>query len=286
MESHKLVVKLFADGAAGLPPDAAIPVFHRWIQDQAPARPPADRRGRLRPRAQRPGHGARHPRGQHPPRPRGRQSACSTSASSPSPARRRSASASPTCSAPPCMRADKLDRRPGPRQHPLPHQRDRLPHQRPPARPEHRGDVRRGEPRPPGVPRRAVPGATSRSSTSTTTPAGCSRCGSSPPPAVRHATFWPAWSLRRRQRPLDEPAGVGGQLERQRRLLTARATSSARCAGRSRSPSPRRAARRTPRSPAPGTPGKSSPPAPASPRPSSTPPCAPATARARRSPSS
>jgi hypothetical protein len=34
MESHKLVVKLFADGAAGLPLDAAIPVFHRLIQTQ------------------------------------------------------------------------------------------------------------------------------------------------------------------------------------------------------------------------------------------------------------
>ena len=34
MESYKLVVKIFADGAAGLSPDAAIPVFHRWIQDQ------------------------------------------------------------------------------------------------------------------------------------------------------------------------------------------------------------------------------------------------------------
>jgi hypothetical protein len=34
MESHKLVVKLFADGAVGLPLDAAIPVFHRLIQTQ------------------------------------------------------------------------------------------------------------------------------------------------------------------------------------------------------------------------------------------------------------
>lgn len=35
MESHKLVVKLFADGAQALPLDAAIPVFHGWIQNQA-----------------------------------------------------------------------------------------------------------------------------------------------------------------------------------------------------------------------------------------------------------
>ena len=33
MESHKLVVKIFADGAPA--PDAVIPVFHRWIQEQA-----------------------------------------------------------------------------------------------------------------------------------------------------------------------------------------------------------------------------------------------------------
>lgn len=35
MESHKLVVKLFADGADTLPLDAVVPVFHGWIRDQA-----------------------------------------------------------------------------------------------------------------------------------------------------------------------------------------------------------------------------------------------------------
>jgi hypothetical protein len=37
MQSHKLVVKLFADGADALPLDAAIPVFHGWIQNQSVA---------------------------------------------------------------------------------------------------------------------------------------------------------------------------------------------------------------------------------------------------------
>jgi hypothetical protein len=35
MESHKLCVKLFADGAAGLPLGAFVPVFHGWIRDQS-----------------------------------------------------------------------------------------------------------------------------------------------------------------------------------------------------------------------------------------------------------
>ena len=34
MESHKLVVKLFADGAADLSAEAVVPVFHAWIRDQ------------------------------------------------------------------------------------------------------------------------------------------------------------------------------------------------------------------------------------------------------------
>ena len=34
MESHKLVVKLFADNADHLASDAVIPVFHTWIQGQ------------------------------------------------------------------------------------------------------------------------------------------------------------------------------------------------------------------------------------------------------------
>jgi hypothetical protein len=37
MQSHKLVVKLFADGADALPLDATIPVFHGWIQNQSVA---------------------------------------------------------------------------------------------------------------------------------------------------------------------------------------------------------------------------------------------------------
>ena len=37
MQSHKLVVKLFADGADALPLDAAVPVFHGWIQNHAVA---------------------------------------------------------------------------------------------------------------------------------------------------------------------------------------------------------------------------------------------------------
>lgn len=34
MHSHKLSLRLFADGAAGLPLDAFVPVFHGWIRDQ------------------------------------------------------------------------------------------------------------------------------------------------------------------------------------------------------------------------------------------------------------
>jgi hypothetical protein len=34
MDSHKLVVKLYSEGAAGLPLDAVVPVFHHWIQEQ------------------------------------------------------------------------------------------------------------------------------------------------------------------------------------------------------------------------------------------------------------
>src|SRR4051812_4220450 len=35
MDSHKLIVKLYSDGAAaGLPSDAVVPVFHHWIQEQ------------------------------------------------------------------------------------------------------------------------------------------------------------------------------------------------------------------------------------------------------------
>ena len=33
MDSHKLIVKLFADGAAGLPGDAFVHVFQAWIRD-------------------------------------------------------------------------------------------------------------------------------------------------------------------------------------------------------------------------------------------------------------
>jgi hypothetical protein len=35
MQSHKLVVKLFAQGADNLAADAVVPVFHAWIRDQA-----------------------------------------------------------------------------------------------------------------------------------------------------------------------------------------------------------------------------------------------------------
>jgi hypothetical protein len=34
MQTHKLVVKLYSDGADGLPVDAVVPVFHHWIQEQ------------------------------------------------------------------------------------------------------------------------------------------------------------------------------------------------------------------------------------------------------------
>src|SRR5688572_22012662 len=35
MDSHKLVVKFFADGATGLPGDAFVKVFQAWIRDQS-----------------------------------------------------------------------------------------------------------------------------------------------------------------------------------------------------------------------------------------------------------
>ena len=35
MDSHKLIVKLFADGATGLPGDAFVKVFQAWIRDQS-----------------------------------------------------------------------------------------------------------------------------------------------------------------------------------------------------------------------------------------------------------
>ena len=35
MDSHKLIVKLFADGAVGLPGDAFVRVFQAWIRDQS-----------------------------------------------------------------------------------------------------------------------------------------------------------------------------------------------------------------------------------------------------------
>src|SRR4051812_28088802 len=35
MEAFKLSVKFFTDGAAGLPLDTVVPVFHSWIRDQS-----------------------------------------------------------------------------------------------------------------------------------------------------------------------------------------------------------------------------------------------------------
>jgi hypothetical protein len=37
MDSHKLVVKLFADAPESLPLEAVVPVFHAWIRDQSVA---------------------------------------------------------------------------------------------------------------------------------------------------------------------------------------------------------------------------------------------------------
>ena len=34
MDSHKLIVKLYSEGADALPLNAVVPVFHHWIQDQ------------------------------------------------------------------------------------------------------------------------------------------------------------------------------------------------------------------------------------------------------------
>ncbi len=35
MTSHKLSIKLFADGVPSVAPDAFVPVFHSWIRDNA-----------------------------------------------------------------------------------------------------------------------------------------------------------------------------------------------------------------------------------------------------------
>ena len=245
--------------------DAFVPVFHRWIQRPGAPRPPADRRGRLRARARRPGHGARRPRGQHPPRPRRRPA---RPAVRPQAARRRrrrrSASGWPRCSAPRCRRAREAGERPGARRHPLPHRRDRLPHQRPPARAEHAGDVRRGAA---ATCRRSSPSCIRRrrrrSSTAHDAADGCSRCASSRPHVDADVTDLLASSgalpaaLRASAFSIEPP--------RVRRQVAAPAPPACprgdifrhvRCEDR-RSPSPRRAAPRTRRTRLPGTPGTS-----------------------------
>ena len=258
MESHKLVVKLFADGAAGLSPDAVVPVFHALDPRPVARRPPADRRRRLRPRPRRPRHGARRPRGQHPPRPRRRPA---RPALRPQAARRRrrrrSATASPPSFRAALQAAAEAGAETRARRHPLPHRRDRLPHQRPAARPERRGDVRGGQ-----APtcRRSLAElyrrATSRSSTATTPQRLFEVRIKSTAQRVGHATFWPAWS----RGGCDSACSMSrrassGNSERQRRLLPARRHLPPRPQEDADRPSPRRAARRTRRTRLRETPG-------------------------------